>query len=35
MVGKKVYFFEIDEKKEKFIDLDTNEDLKILNKLIK
>lgn len=35
MVGKKVCFFEIDEKKEKFIDLDTYEDLKILSNLIK
>ncbi len=30
MSGKKVYFFEIDEKEEKFIDLDTKDDLKRL-----
>ena len=28
MSGKKVYFFEIHEKREKFIDLDTRDDLK-------
>ena len=30
MSGKKVFFFEIDEKREKFIDLDTKDDLKRL-----
>ncbi len=34
MTGKKVYFFEINEKKEKYIDLDTKEDLKILKSFI-
>tara|TARA_B100001964_G_C14229002_1_gene599095 strand:- start:1573 stop:2277 length:705 start_codon:yes stop_codon:yes gene_type:complete len=34
MIGKKVYFFKIDEKKEKFIDLDTKEDLRLLKKLL-
>lgn len=34
MIGNKVFFFEIDEKKEKFIDLDTKEDLKRLLKLL-
>ena len=35
MIGKKVYFFEIDEKTEKFIDLDTKEDLRKLKNFIK
>ena len=34
MIGKKVYFFEIDEKTEKFIDLDTKEDLRKLKKIL-
>ena len=34
MIGKKVYFFEIDEKTEKFIDLDTKEDLRKLKNLL-
>ena len=34
MSGKKVYFFEIDEKREKFIDLDTRDDLKRLRLIL-
>ena len=34
MTGKKVYFFQIDEKKEKYIDLDIKEDLKKLKMML-